>query len=30
MVIDRVEGLGQVEEDDCTVQSFIDGGYDIV
>jgi hypothetical protein len=30
MVIDRVESLGQVVEDGCTVLSFIDGGYDIV
>ena len=30
MVIDRVEGLGQVDDDGCTVLSFIDGGYDIV
>ena len=30
MVIDRVESLGQVDEDGCTVLSFIDGGYDIV
>ena len=29
-VIDRVESLGQVDEDGCTVLSFIDGGYDIV
>ena len=30
VVIDRVEGLGQVDEYGCTVLSFIDGGYDIV
>ena len=30
MVIDRVESLGQVDEDGCTVLSFIDGGYEIV
>ena len=30
VVIDRVEGLGQVDEEVCTVLSFIDGGYDIV
>ena len=30
MVIDRVESLGQVDEDGCTVLFFIDGGYDIV
>ena len=30
MVIDRVESLGQVDEDGCTVLSFIDGGYDVV
>jgi hypothetical protein len=30
VVIDRVESLGQVNEDGCTVLSFIDGGYDIV
>ena len=29
-VIDRVKSLGQVDEDDCTVLSFVDGGYDIV
>jgi hypothetical protein len=29
-VIDRVESLGQVDEDGCTVLSFIDGSYDIV
>jgi hypothetical protein len=29
-VIDRVESLGQVDEDGCTVLSFIDGGCDIV
>ena len=29
-VIDRVESLGQVDEDACTVLSIIDGGYDIV
>jgi hypothetical protein len=29
-VIDRVESLGQVDEDGCTVLSFIDDGYDIV
>jgi hypothetical protein len=29
-VIDRVESLGQDDEDGCTVLSFIDGGYDIV
>ena len=29
-VIDRVENLGQVNEDGCTVLAFIDGGYDIV
>ena len=29
-VIDRVEGLGQVDEYGCTVLSRIDGGYDIV
>jgi hypothetical protein len=29
-VIDRVESLGQVDEDGCTVLSFIVGGYDIV
>jgi hypothetical protein len=28
--IDKVESLGQVNEDGCTVLSFIDGGYDIV
>jgi hypothetical protein len=26
---DRVESLGQVDEDGCTVLSIIDGGYDI-
>ena len=30
VVIDRLESLGQVDEDGCTVLSFIDGGYDIV
>jgi hypothetical protein len=25
-----IESLGQVDEDGCTVLSFIDGGYDIV
>jgi hypothetical protein len=30
MVIDRVESLGQVDEDGCKVLSFINGGYDIV
>ena len=30
MWIDRVESLGKVDEDGCTVLSFIDGGYDIV
>jgi hypothetical protein len=30
MVIERVESLGQVDEDGCPVLSFIDGGYDIV
>ena len=29
-VIDRVESLGQVDEDCCTVLSVIDGFYDIV
>jgi hypothetical protein len=29
-VIDRVESLGQVDEDGCTVLFFIDGGYDII
>jgi hypothetical protein len=29
-VIDRVESLGQVDEEDCAVLSFIDGGYDII
>jgi hypothetical protein len=29
-VIDRVESLGQVDEDACTVLSFINGGYDIL
>ena len=29
-VIDRVESLGQVDEDGCTVLSLIDGGYDTV
>ena len=29
-VIDRVESLDQVNEDSCTVLSFINGGYDIV
>ena len=29
-VIDRVESLGQVDDDGCTVLYFIDGGYDIV
>ena len=29
-VIDRVESLGQVDEDSCTVMSLIDGGYDII
>jgi hypothetical protein len=29
-MIDRVEGLGQVNEDGCTLLSVIDGGYDIV
>jgi hypothetical protein len=29
-MIDGVESLGQVDEDSCTVLSFIDGGYDIV
>ena len=29
-VIDRVESLGWVDEDNCTVLSFINGGYDIV
>ena len=28
-VIDRVQSLDQVDEDGCTVLSFIDGGYDI-
>ena len=30
MVIDRVESLGQVDEDGCTVLYFIDGGYVIL
>ena len=30
LVIDRVERLGQVNEDGFTVLSFIDRGYDIV
>ena len=30
MVIDRVESLGQIDEDGYTVLSFITGGYDIV
>ena len=30
VVIDRVEGLDQVDEDSCTDLYFIDGGYDIV
>ena len=30
VVIDRVESFGQVDEDGCTVLSFINGGYDIV
>jgi hypothetical protein len=30
MVIDRVKSLGQVDEDGCTVLSFIDGGYDMM
>ena len=29
-VIDRVESLGQVDEDGCTVLSFFNGSYDIV
>ena len=29
-VIDRVESLGQVDEDGCTVLSHINGSYDIV
>ena len=29
-MIDRVECLGQIDEDGCTVLSFIDGGYHIV
>ena len=29
-VIDRAESLAQVDEDSCTVLSFIDDGYDIV
>ena len=29
-VIDRVKSLGQIDEDGCTVLSFIDGSYDIV
>ena len=29
-MIDRVESLGPVDEDCCTVLSFIDDGYDIV
>ena len=27
-MIDRVESLGHVDEDGCTVRSFIYGGYD--
>ena len=30
VVIDRVESLGQVDEDGCTVLSFINASYDIV
>ena len=30
VVIDRVESLGHVDEDGCTVLSVIDGSYDIV
>ena len=30
VVIDRVESLGQVDEDGCTVLFFIDSSYDIV
>ena len=30
VVIDRVERLGQVDEDGCWVLSLIDDGYDIV
>ena len=30
VVIDRVESLGQVDEDGCTVLSFIDVGNNIV
>jgi hypothetical protein len=30
VVIDRVECLGQFDENGCTVMSFIYGGYDIV
>ena len=30
LVINRVESLGEVDEDGCTVLSFIDGGYDII
>jgi hypothetical protein len=29
-MIDRVKSLGQVDEDGCTVLSFIDGGYDVI
>jgi hypothetical protein len=29
-MIDKVESLGKVDEDGCTVLSFIDCGYDIV
>ena len=27
MINERAESLGQVDEDGCTVLSFIDGGY---
>ena len=30
MVIDKIESIGQVDKDGCTVLYFIDGGYDIV
>ena len=30
VVIDRVESLGQVDDDGCTVMPLIYGGYDIV
>ena len=30
MLIDRVESLGQVDENGCTVLSLINGSYDII